>query len=451
MSKLYVPDGAWLVCSKGMKKQQIAVTSHNKVFIAGNHLKATIEDRPGGNFVCGRMAIAGGIIGAVVGVVLVAGSVLTGGALADAACAAAGTAAGLGVSLTPSICGMLLHKWQPYDTNVLTANIPPLLENSQIPCRLGGTVIILYSEKAADEFTNITIGSTLIDVVGVIALSYLIYPALSALGNTAVSAKAITIEFGLGAGANYLGGFAISAGTAYGIGWGIDKGKNIAYGNIPTSDGNTVKDYIGGFESDPLKVVENTDISKSPDTGKEVYEHVNDAGGAADVGQKNVGNRTSQVVTNEKSSSVRLDDIEENGPTITNQSGKIDGAIVGKTQTKTSHIEVTNQDYGGRYQEVDRHSITVNSQYDPNSFDMKTVNNSINRSFYSSLDDNFSRPNIDSKNGISKGGFYLGLLQDAYKGITNFILKGQAEDLQKALLDEEVIARAKINVLAGKD
>ena len=30
---------------------------------------------------------------------------------------------------------------------------------------------------------------------------------------------------------------------------------------------------------------------------------------------------------------------------------------------KTNHIEVINQDYGGRYQEVDRHSITVNSQY----------------------------------------------------------------------------------------
>lgn len=308
MSKLYVPDGVWLVCSKGMKKQQIAVTSHNKVFIAGDHLKATIEDRPEDNFVCGRMAIAGGIIGAVAGVVLVAGSVLTGGALAVAACAA-----GLGGSLTSSICGMLLHKWQPYDTNVLTANIPPLLENSQIPCRLGGTVIILYSKKAADEFTNITIGNTLINVVGVIALSYLIYPALSALGNTAVSAKAITIEFGLDAGANYLGGFAINAGTAYGIGWCIDKGKNFAYGNIPTSDGNTVKDYIGGFESKPLKVVDNTDISKSPDTGKEVYKHVNDAGAAADVGQKNVGNRTSQVVTDVKSSSVRLDDIDENG------------------------------------------------------------------------------------------------------------------------------------------
>jgi len=37
------------------------------------------------------------------------------------------------------------------------------------------------------------------------------------------------------------------------------------------------------------------------------------------------------------------------------------------------------------------------------------------------------------------------------KGITNSILKEQALDLLKTLLNEEVKARAKINVLAGKD
>ena len=50
MAKLYVPDGAWLVCSNGMKKQQIKVTSQSTVTIAGGYLKATIDDRPGGNF-----------------------------------------------------------------------------------------------------------------------------------------------------------------------------------------------------------------------------------------------------------------------------------------------------------------------------------------------------------------------------------------------------------------
>lgn len=78
-----MPDGAWLVCSDGMKKQQIKVTSQNKVTIAG-YFKATIDDRPGGNFMCAKMVIAGAIIGAIVGAALVAGSVLIGGALAVA-------------------------------------------------------------------------------------------------------------------------------------------------------------------------------------------------------------------------------------------------------------------------------------------------------------------------------------------------------------------------------
>ena len=128
MSKLYVPDGAWLVCSDGMKKQQIKVTSQNKVTIAGGYFKATIDERPGGNFMCAKMVIAGAIIGAIVGAALVAGSVLTGGALAVAACAAAGAAAGAGISMIPSICGILLKDWMPYDTNVLTVGKHPLLK-----------------------------------------------------------------------------------------------------------------------------------------------------------------------------------------------------------------------------------------------------------------------------------------------------------------------------------
>ncbi|WES97525.1 hypothetical protein P2W68_22265 [Chryseobacterium arthrosphaerae] len=43
------------------------------------------------------------------------------------------------------------------------------------------------------------------------------------------------------------------------------------------------------------------------------------------------------------------------------------------------------------------------------------------------------------------------LLQDAYKGVTNFILKRDAEDLMKTLQNEESAAKAKITVLVGKD
>lgn len=95
--------------------------------------KLTVDDRPGGNFMCAKMVIGGAILGAAVAAALVAGSILTGGALAVAAGAAIGAGVGLGVSAIPSICGMLLKDWTPYDKDVLTVGKRPLLENSTIP------------------------------------------------------------------------------------------------------------------------------------------------------------------------------------------------------------------------------------------------------------------------------------------------------------------------------
>jgi len=450
VSKLHVPEGAWLVCSKGMKKQQIAVTSHNKVTMAGGHLKATIADRPGGNFICGKMALAGAIIGAAAGIALVAGSVISGGALAVAACAAIGAGVGVGASLIPSICGSLLKDWTPFDKNVLTAGYTPLLENSQISCLFGGTVLILYSEKAADEFTDITITSTVTDVVGVIALSYILYPALAAIGTTAGATYTTFTTFGASAGLNYLGGTAISAGTAYGVGWGIDQTKTAGYDLIPTGDGHTVKDYVTGFETDPLKIVNSNQISISPDETAP-YEHLNNVGGAIGIANTTIGDRTSIYNVTEQSTSIYLDDIQETGPTSYTEQNRIPGAIEGRTPSTQTNNNVVNQDFGGRYGEINTTTQIENLQYDKFSFDRISINNSVKNSVINSLDDNFNKPSISSKDGINKGGFYVGLVQDAYKGITNFILKDQAEDLQNALQNEEVKAKAKITVLAGND
>jgi len=447
MAKLYVPDGAWLVCSNGMKKQQIKVTSQSKVTIAGGYLKATVDDRPGGNFVCGKMMLIGAVAGAVLGLALVAGSVLTGGALAVAAVAAAGAAVGAGVSMIPSICGMLLKKWTPFDTNVLTVGKHPLLENSQIPCSLGGNVMILYSEKAADEFTDLTIGKTAINVVGVIALSYVLYPALSAIGSTAVTARATIATFGWGAGMNYLGGVAFTTGIAYGVGWGVDQGKGWVYSQIPTGNGTTLKNYVDGYESDPDKIVENYKLAGS-DGDKAVYEHVNDVGGANSVGKETVGERTSQYSVTERSTSVRLDDIEEHGATTYNESGRVQGAVEGRNPANTQGMNVIDQDYGGRYQEVERTSTTTNSQYSP--VTRSDIPSKTGNALKNTYLDQKGLPTF-TKEGPQGGGLVMGLLQDAYKGITNFFLKGQAEDLINAMQNEEAAARAKITVLAGKD
>lgn len=449
MSKLYVPDGAWLVCSDGMKKQQIKVTSQSTVTIAGGYLKATVDDRPGGNFMCAKMVIGGAILGAVVAAALVAGSIVTGGALAVAAGAAIGAGVGLGVSAIPSICGMLLKDWTPYDKDVLTVGKHPLLENSTIPCHLGGKVMILYSEKAADEFTDINIGKTIINTAGIIALSYILYPAVAAIGSTAATAKGIFATFGSKAGFNYLGGFILSAGTAYGIGWGIDQIKGGVYSVIPTGNGNTVKTYVDGFESNPDKITENYQVANS-NGDKTITDHTNDVGGATGVGKGTIGDRTSTYYEQTSAESVRLDDIEEHGPVRTSSVNRVDGAIPGRNpNVGNPYRVVTNSDYGGRYQVVEENQFSTNSQYDPlrSSNVPSTLGNSVKNAYL----DQKGLPTFSRTQGPNGGGVVMGLLQDAYKGITNFILKGQAEDLIEALKKEEAEARAKITVVAGKD
>lgn len=141
----------------------------------------------------------------------------------------------------------------------------------------------------------------------------------------------------------------------------------------------------------------------------------------------------------------------------TSTGNRIDGAIPGRNpNVGNPYRVVTGSDYGGRYQVIEENQFTSNSQYVKNDLSLKGSSGMAYNSGIGALKDNFGRPTFDPskggvKGGVQGGGFYMGLLQDAYKGVTNFILKGQSEDLMKALQNEESAARAKITVLAGKD
>lgn len=456
MSKLYVPDGAWLVCSKGMKKQQIKVTSQSKITIAGGYLKATTDDRPGGNFICGKMMLLGAIAGAALAAVFIIGTIATGGALAVgagammAAGAAGGAVAGGLLSLIPSICGMALSKWTPYDNNVLTSGIHPLLENSTIPCILGGNVIILYSEKAADEMTDVIIGDTAIGVIGTIAFSYLMGPAMKAIGGIGASMSTITKSFGLFSASmgNYVLGTLGTGGLAYGANELVSEAKKKVYENIPLpGTDRTYSDYVNGFETDVTKL-KGDGIKTSTDQSKANQEIINDTASAGDLGTKTIGNRISEYSIEDRSTSVRLDDIEEHGATIRSENGRITGAYEGRNPTMTPNSRIVNQDFGGRYQEYERTTTTANSQYDP--LRRNNVVNTGTGTLVNFAKDQIGKPKFN-KDGASGGGLLLGLMQDAGKAFSNFLLEGQANDVIEAMKKEEMEARSKINVLAGKD
>jgi len=175
MGNLYVPDGSWLVCSSGMKKQQIKVSSQTTIKTQNKNL-ATIKDRTGGNFICSKMVIAGALIGAAVGAAIFFTGGAAGVALGTlmAAGAAGGAAAGLASAISYPICAMttLMYDWAPVHQNVHFEGKKALIGSSKLDCLFGGKIFITFSPEYADSIVNKNRVDTLRDTVVIIGLSY---------------------------------------------------------------------------------------------------------------------------------------------------------------------------------------------------------------------------------------------------------------------------------------
>lgn len=175
MGNLYVPDGSWLVCTSGMKKQQIKVSSQTTIKTQNKNL-ATIDDRTGGNFICSKMVIAGALIGAAVGAAIFFTGGAAGVALGTlmAAGAAGGAAAGLASAISYPICAMttLMYDWAPVHQNVHFEGKKALIGSSKLDCLFGGKIFITFSPEYADAYVNKTRVDTFRDTVVIIGLSY---------------------------------------------------------------------------------------------------------------------------------------------------------------------------------------------------------------------------------------------------------------------------------------
>ncbi|WP_282631168.1 PAAR-like protein [Empedobacter sedimenti] len=380
MSKLYVPDGAWLVCSDGMKKQQIKVTSQTTVTIAGGYLKATVDDRPGGNFMCAKMVIGGAVIGALVGVALVAGSVVTGGGLAVAAIAAAGAAAGAGVSMIPSICGMLLKEWTPYDVNVLTVSKHPLLDNSMIPCYLGGSVSILYSEKAADEFTDKVLGETILTVGAIVCIGYVAGGLIAAVGAAGTSLMSTFAEYGFASAAAQATGMASVFGTSLLV--------NSVYDEIKDVTG--VENYVTGKAYDLNTKGENEAMIEATD---KVYGATTDA---LDSGN-GIANRQTSIY---QSTTINNTNMTHNGAYVVDGNGNITkpGTTFSSTTLSTSN-QLPNSSIGRSQTQVAQSNLNI--RMTPNTLEISSRNS---LSVYGSQYNNSLRTNVTSGLKESFGG-----------------------------------------------
>ena len=249
MSQAYVPDKVYLVCTNGTMKSQMNVTSQTTVKIAGLRLAATIEDRFTGNFFCAKMVVAGALIGAVVAAVFVVGTIASGGTLGVAAIAAIGAAGAAGGAATgalaammPSICSMLTspNDWAVVHPRVKIEGKRALIEDSKIPCTLGGNVLILYSLEAAEDFTDLRTWQTVADVGGIILGSALVSVSVGAVftGGAAFfgSVKLINATFGSAAAWKFAGEGALWLAGGMLASYGADEAKGAAYEQLGIGD-----------------------------------------------------------------------------------------------------------------------------------------------------------------------------------------------------------------------
>lgn len=263
MAQLLVPDKVYLICSEGMTMRQLTVTSQTSVLMAAGRPVATVEDRMDGNFNCVKMMLTGAIVGVIIGAVIAAVTVVTGGAAlaavgAAVVCTAGGAAVGGLAGLIPCICSILTSDWMPFHPQINVENKHPILENSKIPCKLGGMVEICYSEALAKAKQDFKRKETALNLLALAGVSAAVGVAAGGLFISMSSLVSTGLEFGVKA----VGKQLLGIGMGFGMNSVVGSVYSVAKDNIHVGN-NMLQDYVTG------KVygneIENSDFNKYAD------------------------------------------------------------------------------------------------------------------------------------------------------------------------------------------
>jgi hypothetical protein len=447
MGSLYVPDKAYLVCTDGMRMQQIIVSSQHSIKITGGRLGATIDDRTGGNFICAKMVVAGAVAGAILAIVVVATApVSLGIGAAMAIGAAAGAATGGLLASMPCTCALLTmpHDWVPVHPRVKFESKKALIDKSIVPCILGGKVLIHYSKEAAEAAVDLKRKETAYKVAFIIAASYLAGPAVE--GGLAAGSTFMSILNGIGwrAAASYAGSLSMGIATNFGI----DRAKDEVKDGIYTYTG--IKQYTEAPNTNIDAIQEQQSLreeKKEEDGGLfDPYDDSKRLGESAAASHKQIGDRVgnyetidyeSRTVYTSNGSSIE----EYQSDRVTNSAP---GAIQGHTPTvNTVSGQTTSSSSSESLLRNETYRQETGREYRPlTASESSDVRRNIRSSWTS---DYFSKPKIE-KHGIGGGGLIMDLVQDLYKGVTNTLLRGEIKDYVEALKTAEQVARAGVNV-----
>ena len=176
MSKLYVPEGVWLVCSEGTSTQQLAVVSQSTVAINDGHLMATVEDKVKTDFGCKKGALLTAIAMALCAIAVAAFVVGTGGLGACLIIGAAGAAGAVGGGiigrLMPCGCASCMGSWKNHSPSVRVCGYYALLEDSISTCSKGGIIKIMFSKEAAEAYAALVAMKSNVEIANVAAIAF---------------------------------------------------------------------------------------------------------------------------------------------------------------------------------------------------------------------------------------------------------------------------------------
>lgn len=442
MGALYVPDRAYLVCSDGMKTQQIKVSSQQTIKIVKGRLAATIEDRTGANFVCAKMVIAGALIGVLIAAVVAVAIVASGGTLAIglgamlAAGAVGGAAAGLQTAMMPCVCALLTmpKDWAPVHPRVTFEDKKALIDKSVVPCLLGGTVQILYSKEAAEAMASLNRSKAIASVAAIASIAYIAGGVASAVASSVVAVKGTFVTYGALSGSLHLLGVTAVGGASYGVNALYDRGK-VATGVDPYITGEA----YGPGDSDYDRLDEVTDAA----TNKKLGAPTDALGSAEDIAKNQTSglNRSVQITQTTATSSVFIananGDVSRPGTTITQSTSVSSNQIPGASAARTGpqSVSIQNAEYT---------RVTPNTTENIRSSRITTSSTQFNNR--SILKGSFNAFTGKYGFNIAKG-IGTNIVLDAIRAGGNWLIADDLKKLQDSMNNAETAARNAITVI----
>lgn len=432
MSKLYVPEGVWLVCSECTSTQQLAVVSQSTVKIDGGRLMATVEDKVKADFGCKKGALFAAIAMALCAAAVAVAVVGTGGL---AACAVIGTAAAAGAvgggvigRLMPCGCALCMGSWQNHSTSVRVCGNYALLEDSISVCSKGGTIKIMFSKEAADAYAALVAAKSNVEIANVAAIAFVAPFVLHGAGSAILGFKS---GFSAALGVSKLSATAFVGETVVVGGAGIitDRGVDFLKKDVIYKSLNIRKYTDGEIEKEANKVLENNSLM---DNQQKIFDTKEDIGYGGHIGdRKTISITDYEKMTYERDGylSTTSGYIEERGWDVAEEKSdwkyKLESKRSIETMPETDRLSQSN----GTYYMKEEYASVKGKDYNVGKNTFTDGINAMNP--------------LKDKEG--KAMFILDLALDAYRGTVNKLLEGSFDNYKEVIALEQS-ARNKCNV-----